>query len=50
MTYLVRWHGFWGENLMEFVTLVAAKSYASSMSGLKHVKDVRIEEVKQTAR
>ena len=49
MTYLVRWHGFWGENLQEFDTREAAKAYAASMVILRHVKDIRIEVVKQSA-
>lgn len=46
MTYLVRWTGFYGPNLMEFVTREAAKAFADSMVILKHVRDIRIEEVK----
>ena len=46
MTYLVRWHGFYRDNLMSFDTREAAKAYADSLVILKHVKDIRIEEVK----
>ena len=46
MTYLVRWIGFYGPNLMPFDTREAAKSYADSMVILKGVKDITIEEVK----
>ena len=45
MTYIVRWTGFYPNNVMEFVTREAAKSYAETMKSLKHVSDVRIEEV-----
>ena len=46
MTFLVTWQGFYKNNAVPFDTREAAKAFADSMVILKHVRDVKVEEVK----
>ena len=50
MTFIVTWQGFYQNNAVPFDTREAAKAFADSMVMLKHVKEIDIKEVKQTAR